>query len=51
MQYIIAISAGVKINKRAPRIKDFLPKYIRDNDDGSADLMAEVAAALTKQNG
>ena len=41
---------GVKINKRPPRLKDFLPKYIRDEDDGSAALMAEVAQALAKQN-
>lgn len=49
MQLTIAQSMGVKINKRPPRMKDFLPQYIRDEDDGSSALMAEVAAALAKQ--
>ena len=38
MQLHIAHCTGIKINKRAPRLRDFLPDHLRD--DGSSDLMA-----------
>ena len=42
LQNHIAHCTGVKINKRPPRLRDFLPAHLKD--DGTSDLMALWAA-------
>jgi len=47
LQLIIAQSAGVKINGRQPRLRDFLPEWARPSNEELG--MAEVARELAKQ--
>lgn len=45
----IFLAGGIKIKKRQPRIEDFLPSYLKEENDPDALLMKEWEEGFARQ--